>query len=281
LHSTILEVTELFDSYKLNEIPWTIEALYLELSRTYMQLVREKSSVGSKEDKELIASTIYEVLYELLRLLTPITPFICEKIYLDLKEEFELKEDSVSFEIWPKADKRRINKKLEEQFEVIEPIIQNILSEREKSQLGVRWPLAKVEMTVKTEEEKEAIETLKEIIMTQTNVKNVLVNMGEPKIELDTNLTPQLEAEGFAREVSRRIQALRKTAGLKKDDNIHLHIKCSDKLKVCLEEFDDYIKEKCGASELNVCCESPKEKHHHEKKEKVKDEEFEIHFNKK
>ena len=282
LNSTIEKVTELFDNYKLNEIPWVIEELFLELSRTYMQLMREKIAVGSKKEKELVASVIYEVLFKTLKLFTPIVPFICEKIYLDLKDEFKLKKDSVSFEQWPKADKKRIDSKLEEQFGIVEPIIQEILAKREKAKLGIRWPLAKVEISLKEKKDVDAVKRLTEIIKTQTNVKKVIAKKGKRKfIKLDTKLTKELEAEGFTREVTRRIQALRKKAGLKKDDRICLHIICKEKLEECLCKFEKYIKEKCGAFELTISVEKPKKKYKHESKERVKQVEFDICFSKK
>jgi isoleucyl-tRNA synthetase len=281
LNSTIENVTKLFDSYRLNEVPLVIEELFLELSRTYMQLNREKSAVGSRKEKELIASVIYHVLYETLKIFTPIAPFVCEKIYLSLKDEFSLKQDSISFESWPEVDKKKIDKKLEKQFEIVEPIVQEILSKREKAQLGIRWPLAKVEISLKDKEKIDAVKNLADIINTQTNVKKVIAKKGKRKsIKLDTKLTKELKAEGFTREVTRRIQSLRKKAGLKKDDDIHLHIVCKGELEECLCKFRKYIGEKCGASELEISKEVDK-KHEHESKEKVKQVEFDIYFTKK
>ncbi len=282
LNSTIEKTTELFDYYKLNEVPLVIESLFLELSRTYMQLNREKSAIGTKQEKELVVSVIYHVLYETLKIFTPIAPFICEKIYLSFRDEFGLKQDSISFEKWPETDKKRVDKKLENQFEIVEPIVQEILSKREKAQLGIRWPLAKVEIFLKDKEKVDAVKNLAEIIKTQTNIKKVTAKKGKRRyLKLDTKLTKELEAEGYTREVTRRIQSLRKKAGLKKDDNVILYIKCTDKLESCLCKFDKYIKEKCGASELSISKEEAKKKYNNVCREKVKGLEFEISFTKK
>ena len=91
LNSSIEKATKLFDEYRLNEVPWVIEELYLELSRTYIQLIREKYSTGSNEDKKIVLYTIYNVFIEILKLLAPIAPFITEEIYQNLKKEFKLK----------------------------------------------------------------------------------------------------------------------------------------------------------------------------------------------
>ena len=55
--------------------------------------------------------------------------------------------------------------------------------------------------------------------MDEINVKAVTWNQSTEslKVSLATDLTPELEAEGEAREVMRTIQRLRKKAGLKVD----------------------------------------------------------------
>ena len=45
---------KLFDEYKLDETILPIEELFLDLSRSYVQMVRDKSSIGSKEEKEIV-----------------------------------------------------------------------------------------------------------------------------------------------------------------------------------------------------------------------------------
>src|SRR3989338_5523772 len=51
MHSTIEKTTRLFEEYKLNEVPWAIEELFLELSRAYVQMTREKIN---SEDKKVV-----------------------------------------------------------------------------------------------------------------------------------------------------------------------------------------------------------------------------------
>ena len=52
LNSTITHVTELFEKYQLNEVPLAVEGLFLSLSRTYVQLVRDKLASGTDEQKQ-------------------------------------------------------------------------------------------------------------------------------------------------------------------------------------------------------------------------------------
>ena len=74
----------------------------------------------------------------------------------------------------------------------------------------------------------------------------------------------------------RRIQALRKKAGLQKKDNISLFLKVDDELNEMLKDWKIVIKDKVGASAMKISSLEPSREHKWKSKEKVKDKEFEI-----
>ena len=91
------------------------------------------------------------------------------------------------------------------------------------------------------EEDLEIVHTVKEhIAETQTDDVTLI---------LDTDLTPELEAEGFARELVRRIQSMRKELDLDVEDKIKTEIK-TDKEKT-LENWIDYIKGETRSEKLS------------------------------
>jgi len=59
----------------------------------------------------------------------------------------------------------------------------------------------------------------------------------------DTTLTSELEAEGFAREMIRRIQSMRKELNLQVEDRISTEINVSPEKKRALQKWNDYIRE--------------------------------------
>ena len=63
----------------------------------------------------------------------------------------------------------------------------------------------------------------------------------ELKVELDTKLTPELEAEGYSREISRQIQAFRKQLGLNKNQKVKTIIITDDDFKKILEKFFERV----------------------------------------
>ena len=194
LNSGIKNVTELLDNYKLNEVPGAIEELYMELSRTYIQLIREKASMGTDEEKEVVLYTVFNSLFEIIKLMAPITPLISEMIYQNFKDEFKLKEESIHLYDWPTIDSKSINSKLEADIGNVKDIIQAVLAAREKAQQGIRWPLAEVIVETKDSSIIKSVKALESLIKNQTNVKSVVLVKEFDKA--DTNVLPNYKTLG-------------------------------------------------------------------------------------
>lgn len=97
-------------------------------------------------------------------------------------------------------------------------------------------------------------------------------------VYLNVERTDELEAEGYAREIMRRIQAARKTAGLKKTDRISLFVQTEEEIAGQLKQFEPMMKEKVGAEHMKISHLGPGKEHVHSAVEKVKSIEFKIFF---
>jgi len=97
-------------------------------------------------------------------------------------------------------------------------------------------------------------------------------------IYLNKERTDELESEGFAREIMRRVQALRKKAAMQKSDRISLFIKVDDDLKRMLKDWQLMIKEKTGASQFKISELDPSKEHEFVSSEKVKGKEFVLYL---
>jgi isoleucyl-tRNA synthetase len=209
--------------------------------------------------------TLRYVLEKLTRVLAPILPFASEKIYQDING----KDKSVHLESWPEFNKNFLANDLERDMELTREIVSNGLRQRDQNKMGLKWPLQSVSVSYNKELNKE----LQEIIKQELNVKDIDYNIGnneEVNVELNFNLTPELEAEGYARELSRKVQAKRKKLGLNKEDSIKLRI-YSDKLKDILSSQIDFLKERTGSSLAEFIDD---EKDSFENKEEFKIKEF-------
>ena len=181
LNSTIKKVTELYNSYKLDQIPVEIEKLFLDLSRSYIQSTREKVS----ENPKLVLSTIYKVLFETIKMLSTISPFLTEKIYQNLKQEFKLEKESITLFSWPKSNDKLIDKRLEEEIELAEKIIQAGLSAREKAKVGVRWPLPQIKVISRSNLIAKTIKSLETLLKSKLNVKKIGLKKESKDIKLE------------------------------------------------------------------------------------------------
>ncbi|MBD3318429.1 isoleucine--tRNA ligase [Candidatus Woesearchaeota archaeon] len=82
-------------------------------------------------------------------------------------------------------------------------------------------------------------------------------------VYLDTTRTQELDAEGYLREVIRRIQDVRKKLGLQKEQDISLGIALEHDFLDMLQPFKKDIKEQVGAKELSLDTSLPMGKWHH------------------
>ncbi|MBU0894278.1 MAG: isoleucine--tRNA ligase [Nanoarchaeota archaeon] len=263
-NSTIKKVTDLMKNYRVDEIIKEIENLFLDLSRIYIKLTREKVSTKDAGKVLYAVENIYE---DCLKMFSIVCPFITDYLY---QKTFSL--NSVHLCSWPKVDERKINKKIEEDIKNVLEVIEAGLAARDKAQLGLKWPLAKASITTKNRISNE----LKEIIKTQLNVKKLEIKSGKKiLIKLDTKLSPELEAEGYARELSRKVQAFRKKLGLEKKDLVDTFIITDDKFKKILENQKNFLKERTNSKKLEIVTTS-KERFKNKTDFKIKDKKGEI-----
>ena len=268
--STIKKVTELFDSYELDSTIGEIEKLILDLSRVYIKLTRDKAN--NNETREVVANVIYGVYVKCLKMFSVICPLICEDLWQKLKENKLVKEESVHLSEWPKADKKFIDEKLEKEFAVVLEIIEKGLAERDKAQIGLKWPLAKATVGI----DKSLNKDLQQIIVSQLNVKKIEIKESkEINVKLDTKLTPELEAEGYARVISRKVQALRKNAGLVKTDTIKLALIVDKEFAEIIEKGKQMIKDRTNSKEI-IVGEADDKNYSDSSDEKIKGKEFKV-----
>ncbi|MEM3405732.1 MAG: isoleucine--tRNA ligase [Candidatus Pacearchaeota archaeon] len=243
-NSLIKNVIESYNNYKFFEIIRYLEEFLIEdFSKTYIQLTRTRSNE--------IYYTTNEIRIGLLKLFAPIIPFLTEKIWQELKNKKIVKEESIHLTNFPKINNKLINKKIEKEFLLAKKIIEIVLRERDKEKTGLKWPLSKAIIKIKKEDS--LSKDIINILLRYLNIKKIEILRGEElSVDLDTKITPELESEGYAREITRRIQEERKKAGLIKKDFIELKIQLSKNLFYKLKNFEKFIKEKVNAKKILI-----------------------------
>ncbi len=251
LNNLIKKMSEELENMHLHSATRELQNFWLnDFSRGYIQIVRDRIA-----SEDLSAqSTVREIYLNILKLSAPIIPFITEKIWQSLRPGKIVTEESVHLSDWPKADGKKIDNKLENSFNTAIKIIEIGLAERDKEKIGLRWPFAKAEVASEEKLDNE----LTEVIARQLNVKKILVKKGEGlSVKLDTEMTDELEAEGFVREISRRVQAERKKRGLRKENRITLRLFVDKKMEGSMKNFLSVLKDRTGSKNIKFESKKP------------------------
>jgi isoleucyl-tRNA synthetase len=239
LHQLIKIVTDSLDSYDPQTGPVEIAEFVKDLSTWYVRRSRDRvgPTAQTPADKNDCYSTLYEILVTLTKILAPFTPFLSEEIYKNLTAH-----ESVHLTSWPVVDKAIIDTKLNVQMSDIRKIVELAHAQRKAKNIKVRQPLPVLTYKGFSKIEEDLVQLIKE----EVNVKQVIQDQekGELQVELETKLTPELIAEGKARELVRQIQLKRKERGCK----------LTDKIKVTIpwwpESYTDYIKKETLSTQL-------------------------------
>ncbi len=242
LNEVGIKVNNYLENYNTIKSSSEIRTFVDDLSTWYIKLNRERF-----EEDEDARGVLRYVLESFSKIIAPIIPFVAEEIYQTING----KKNSVHLEEYPKFKESKIDKKLLIKMELIRKIVSLGLRERDKLQIGLKWPLRKLTIFMnKNEYPKE----LEEIIKNQLNVKEVIIKENkekEIKVELDKTQDEELISEGYARELSRLIQAFRKELGLIKSEEIETTIYCDEDLKDKLSKLKEFLKERTNSVSIN------------------------------
>jgi len=242
LQLLVKDVTEGMNAYKLAEASRPIMDFVLELSQWYVRRSRDRFKGDDEEDKQAALATLREVLLTLSKVMAPFTPFIAEKIYLEVTRNSKLVTgNSVHLEMWPVA--KEVDEKILKDMAEVRQIVETSLSLRKEAKIKVRQPLNKLTIS-----NQQLTKEFTDIIADEVNVKEVVAG---DKIELDTELTDELKKEWLVREIVRAVNQIRKEKGLTRENQVKVIYETDDEeLEKVFAEFEDDIKKQVLADKI-------------------------------
>ena len=176
LNSLTKEVDEYLADYEPTKAARAIQNFVDEhLSNWYVRLCRRRFWKGDyTEDKISAYQTLYTCLDTIAKLMSPISPFFSDRLFLDLntatnKEQVE----SVHLANFPEYNEKLVDKDLEERMALAQDISSLTLSLRKKTSINVRQPLNKILVPVLDSAFQEKVEKVKDLILSETNIKDI------------------------------------------------------------------------------------------------------------
>ncbi len=266
LNNLIIEVTKALDNYDPTSAGRMIANFVDDLSNWYVRRSRRRFWKSENDaDKMAAYTTLYHCLVTLSKLLAPFTPFIAEEIYQNLVRSVDLKApESVHLTDFPVGDESQIDWSLMANTRLVMRISSLGRAARSQAKIKVRQPLAKIIIKTRSKEEKEALHKLSWQLLDELNIKEVefveaefsgdklgyaIASEGDYWVAISTELSPELIAEGMARELVRRIQTIRRSAGFNIADHIITYY-YGEGVRPIIEKFADYIRQETLSEQL-------------------------------
>ncbi|MBA7652665.1 Isoleucine--tRNA ligase [subsurface metagenome] len=289
LNQLILDVDSALDGYNPTEAGRKIESFVEELSNWYVRRSRRRFWKSENDADKLSAySTLYQCLVTLSKLLAPFIPFLAEELYQNLVcSAFHDAPDSVHLADFPVADKNKIDEQLTADTQLAMSISSLGRSVRSQAGIKVRQPLSHVIIGVASPRAQDSLQTLKPQIMEELNVKDMIIKgltemqeldrhnyavsgieqgriehrfykegysplFGVHQVAIHTEISPELQAEGMAREVVHRLQIMRRSAGFDIADHIETYYQGDDYIRGVMSNAAtaEYIKQETLSRQL-------------------------------
>lgn len=193
-------------------------------------LARARVNVGSKEERQDIL--------ELVDILT-------EEINVKEIEVVSKVGELVKYKLMP--NNRILGPKLGPLF----PKVRAALSGLDQAEAAISLQRGE---SLMVEVDGQTIELTADEVLVQTESRGGLAVASDKgvTVAVDTQLTAELEQEGYARDLVRNINILRKDAGLALDDRIHLTMTAEGEIAEAINNFSDYIQQETLALSLTA-----------------------------
>ena len=216
VHQLRNEITEGMEEYNIPKALAGVLPFVDDLSNWFVRRSRRRFWKSEDDNDKMEAyQTLYYVLVYLSKIIAPFVPFLAEELY----QKMTGAEDSVHLLDWPEAgaiDEKVLSEMVRTREIITEGLALRMQKSETEDQIKVRQPLNSL-----TYDGEKLPEFYEQMILDEVNVKQVIC--GE-KMSLDKELTEELRAEGWVRELIRVVQSGRKKAGLNVDDRIKLSV---------------------------------------------------------
>lgn len=243
------QVTSALDAYQPLDGARVIREFIADLSQWYVRRSRDRFKGDNEEDKENAIRVLGYVLYEISKILAPLTPFFAEDMYQRLTKGTYAK--SVHLENWTTSqslspdEKNRI-----ERMDEVRDLVSKALEVRAKQGIKIRQPLRL--MTLRDEKFKDQ-NGLVEIMLDELNIKEANFDPNQKDlVVIDVSIDESLQKEGDAREFIRAVQDTRKVAGLVPEDVIKVKAKVSRNAQGTILIFEEEIKKTCNVRDVEL-----------------------------
>ncbi len=205
LNALVDEYEKQMDAYDVTKAARAVSDFTIDqLSNWYVRRSRRRFWKSEMNKEKLSAyQTLYECLITVAKLTSPFAPFIAEEIYRNLntvtaQEKFE----SVHLADFPAITYRE--PELEEKMDFAQKVVYLTRAIRAKNNLKVRQPLKRM-MVVVEKEKRDALGKMKDVILDEVNIKELVVLDDDSEI---VNKTAKANFKSIGPKFGKKVKAV-------------------------------------------------------------------------
>lgn len=212
-----------------------------EFSTWYLRRSRDRFKSDDEADKNRAILTTKAVFLDLVKVIAPFMPFIAENIWQKVSNNNFKTKASVHLEVWPKLIAlSETEKEVELKMALVREIVSLGLAQRDQAGIKIRQMLSAAKVMIKKDDESPLLsEDYLLLISDELNIAKIEIIMLDVddkafnenekiKVELDTEITPELKREGIKRDIIRSINMMRKDLGLSRDKSAEVILVTTD-----------------------------------------------------
>ena len=175
LHLFIKDSREEMDQFRSDLLMKNFDLFLDELSNWYIRRSRRRFWKSEDDgDKQAAYVVLYEVLSNVIKILAPVLPFVTENIFQNLVRNLDsAAPESVHLCDYPVADESQIDTALMDNVDALRRVVELGRSARNKGNLKIRQPLAKLTFTVKNDAIADFIFDQQSVVLDELNIKAI------------------------------------------------------------------------------------------------------------
>jgi isoleucyl-tRNA synthetase len=174
VNSLIKQCDAFYDEYELMAIVKLVEVFFDDLSNWYVRRNRRRFwKSENDEDKNTAYHVLYESLVKLMRLISPVMPFLTEEMYQNLVGRVD-KDAPQSIHLcdFPVCETALIDDDLEKEVAVVRKIVSLGRAARNKVNLKIRQPLSEIVVST-TDDDLVLSDDDRAIVLEELNIKKM------------------------------------------------------------------------------------------------------------
>lgn len=168
------------------------------LTNWYVRMNRKRlKGKDGKEDCMLALTTLFNVLFNIIKLMAPFAPFLAEHMYQYLKTLTDTEADSVHYLMLPEVVESLIDTKIERAVSRMQSVIELGRILRDRKTIPIKYPVPEIVVVHQDKEYVDDIKLLELYVLSELNVRALTLTTDKSRFGITLRAEPDFKVLGL------------------------------------------------------------------------------------